>query len=86
MGRPTSGEDGKGQRDRLGDLLAMGVDGVGGAPYLDPEPREATEGLVRIARTTARWSTCTPTRRSTPAASPCSTWPRWWTPPASTAW
>ncbi len=50
MGRPTSGEDGRAQRDRLRDLLAMGVDGVGGAPYLDPEPREATEGLVRIAR------------------------------------
>ena len=49
MGRPTSGEDGKDQRERLRELLAMGVDGVGGAPYLDPDPRAAHEGLVRIA-------------------------------------
>lgn len=49
MGRPTSGDDGRDQRKRLRELLDMGVDGVGGAPYLDPDPRAAHEGLVEIA-------------------------------------
>ena len=49
MGRPTGGDAGKDQRDLLRELLEMGVDGVGGAPYLDPDPRAAYEGLVEIA-------------------------------------
>lgn len=49
MGRPTSGEEGRDQRARLRELLDMGVDGVGGAPYLDPDPRAAHEGLVEVA-------------------------------------
>jgi cytosine deaminase len=49
MGRPTGGDEGRGQRDRLRRLLDAGVDGVGGAPYLEADPRVAYEGLVDIA-------------------------------------
>jgi cytosine/creatinine deaminase len=49
MGRPTGGPEGRDQRARLRDALDLGADGVGGAPYLDPDPRAAYEGLVEIA-------------------------------------
>lgn len=49
MACPTGGPEGADQRARLRDTLALGVDGVGGAPYLDPDPRAAYEALLGIA-------------------------------------
>jgi cytosine deaminase len=49
MGVPVCGRDGADQRARLADALDLGVDVVGGAPYLEDEPRAAYEHLVGLA-------------------------------------
>jgi cytosine/creatinine deaminase len=46
---PVTGLVGANQRARLRDALQMGAQAVGGAPYIDPHPREAIAVLVGAA-------------------------------------
>jgi cytosine deaminase len=40
LGCPTTGAEGEPQRARLREAIAMGVDCVGGCPYLEPDPAD----------------------------------------------
>jgi cytosine deaminase len=46
---PVTGLAGADQRARLRDALDLGADAIGGAPYLDPEPRAAHAELIELA-------------------------------------
>jgi cytosine deaminase len=46
---PVTGLAGANQRARLRDAIEMGAHVVGGAPYIDPNPRDAIDALVAVA-------------------------------------
>lgn len=54
-GWPTTGAEGADNRALLREAIAMGVDGVGGCPHLEPQPFAATDGFLDIANDTGCW-------------------------------
>ena len=49
LGSPSTGVDGSAHRSLLHDAIALGIDGVGGCPHLEPEPLECIEMLLAAA-------------------------------------
>ena len=54
-GWPTTGAEGADNRALLREAIAMGVDGVGGCPHLEPQPFAATDGFLEMAVDTGCW-------------------------------
>jgi cytosine deaminase len=48
-GWPSIGRRGAAQRALLNDAIAMGIDGIGGCPHLEPDPAAANEQFLELA-------------------------------------
>lgn len=48
-GSPTIGSDGATQRSLIAEAVAMGIDGLGGCPHLEPDPEAANEMFLTLA-------------------------------------
>lgn len=49
VGRPTSGPEGEGNRRALLAALEVGLDGIGGAPHVDPDPAWVIDHCLAVA-------------------------------------
>ena len=49
VGRPTSGPEGEGNRRALEAALAVGLDGIGGVPHVDPDPAWVVDYSLDVA-------------------------------------
>ncbi|MDR1798480.1 MAG: hypothetical protein LBR19_01135, partial [Bifidobacteriaceae bacterium] len=50
FGLPITGPDGAPTRRLIAEAIALGVDGIGGAPNLDPDPVAALETVLQVVK------------------------------------